>query len=88
MILYSVMTFNDTSSLSSLYNNTDNLFTDKIVLFDADKKKKKKKNNIIIIIKKASESLISQIFKRKSKWKWVSIAVILNVMSDWVSLKS
>ena len=87
MMLCSVMISDDVSSLSSLYNNKGNLLTDKIVLSNADNEKKKK-SDIIVIIKEASESLTPQIFKRKSKWKWVSTAVILDAMFDWASLRS
>ena len=66
MTFHSVMTSDSASSLSSLYNLKDNLLTDKIVLSDANKKKEKK-SDIIVIIKKASESLTSQTFKKKSK---------------------
>ena len=83
-MLHSEIISNSVLSLSSLYNNKGNLLTDKIVLLNTDDEKKKK-SDIIIMIKEASESLTSQIFKRKSKWKWVFTAVISDAMFNWVS---
>ena len=58
MTLHSVIISDSVSSLSSLYNNKDNLFIDKVMLFDADNEKKKK-SDTIMMTKEASESLTS-----------------------------
>ena len=62
-MIYSVTASDSASSLSSSHNYKDNLFTDKIVLSNADNEKKKK-SDIIIMIQAASESLTPQALQK------------------------